>query len=187
MVSWMSDYRDQIKKEAKAFYEAAVAEFEQDESEFGGRSDAPNLAKWIDRTEKLSTRVQGISAKWGHKDHVVPKGKVGRRSKTRGMVTHAVPAPRASDFGNHLAEYAEFGYALNQMLDDDDYWKFPTQILVGYATTTADYSEIADHANRYGWPSRSGKKWTKDMSRDCARNARRELASRIAEPDRIAC
>ncbi len=125
-------------------------------------------------------------AKWGYEDRVVPKGKVGRRSKTRGMVTHAVPAPRASDFGNHLAEYAGFGYALNQMLGED-YWKFPTQILVGYATTGADYAEIADHANQHDWPSRSGKDWTAEMARDWAKNARRELARRIAEPDRIAC
>ena len=98
MVSRMSDYQDQIKKEAKVFYVAAVAEFEQDDAEFGGRSDAPNLAKWIDRTEKLSTRVQEISAKWGHKDFLWVK------SNTRNKSPHGGGDPRSNAFASYLKD-----------------------------------------------------------------------------------
>lgn len=66
----MNEYQKLVKDEAKAFYESAREEFEEDEEEFGGRSDRPNLAKWIDRHGKLSERVDRIASKWTHKDHL---------------------------------------------------------------------------------------------------------------------
>jgi hypothetical protein len=64
----MSDYRDLVKKEAKAFYDSSRSAFENDPGEFGGKSKLPNLARWIDRQEKLSSRIQEVSAKWGTKE-----------------------------------------------------------------------------------------------------------------------
>ncbi len=60
----MSEYHDLVKKEAKAFYDANRAAFEGDAGEFGGKSNTPNLSRWIDKGEKLSARVGEVSAKW---------------------------------------------------------------------------------------------------------------------------
>jgi hypothetical protein len=65
----MSDYQDLVKKEAKAFYEASKEDFLNDGGEFGGKSSAPNLLRWIDRTEKLAARVMEISEKWALKEY----------------------------------------------------------------------------------------------------------------------
>lgn len=64
----MSDYQELVKKEAKAFYDANGASFEADAGEFGGKSKTPNLARWLDHTGKLSSRVTELSAKWTSKD-----------------------------------------------------------------------------------------------------------------------
>jgi len=64
----MSDYRDLVKTEAKKFFEAHRSEFEADAGEHGGRSARPNLSRWIDRTAALNKVVEGLSAKWTHKD-----------------------------------------------------------------------------------------------------------------------
>ncbi|HVR74938.1 MAG TPA: hypothetical protein VMT52_11425 [Planctomycetota bacterium] len=64
----MSDYKDLVKKEAKAFYEGNRTAFEADTDEFGGKSPGPNLLRWIDRTEKLSKRIDEIAAKWSTKE-----------------------------------------------------------------------------------------------------------------------
>jgi hypothetical protein len=65
----MSDYQDLVKKEARAFYEANKGDFASDDGEFGGKSQAPNLLRWIDRTQKLAARVGELSARWTPKDH----------------------------------------------------------------------------------------------------------------------
>jgi len=64
----MNDYQKLVKSEAKAFYDQAIREFEEDSSEFGGKSERPNLARWIDERGALTARVEEISSKWGHKD-----------------------------------------------------------------------------------------------------------------------
>jgi hypothetical protein len=94
----MESYKDQVKKEATAFYKAALAEFEDDAEEFGGKSAAPNLAKWIDRTGKLSTRAQEISAKWGHKDILWVQ------SNTRNPSPHGGGDPRSNAFASFLQD-----------------------------------------------------------------------------------
>ena len=66
----MSDYKTRIKKEASGFYEEAGKEFAEDTGEFGGKSDAPNLLKWIDASGALSARVEDIASKWSHKEHL---------------------------------------------------------------------------------------------------------------------
>lgn len=65
----MSDYRDLVKKEAKAFYDAHQKSFEGDAGEFGGKSSSPNLSRWLDHTGKLTSRVSEVSAKWGTKEY----------------------------------------------------------------------------------------------------------------------
>jgi hypothetical protein len=64
----MSDYRDRIKSEAKKFFDGVRPEFEADTEEHGGKSAAPNFAKWLDRTARLNKVVEGIASKWSHKD-----------------------------------------------------------------------------------------------------------------------
>ena len=64
----MSDYRELVKKEAKAFADANRSAFEADDGESGGKSAAPSFPKWIDRTGKLSARIGEISEKWGLKE-----------------------------------------------------------------------------------------------------------------------
>lgn len=64
----MSEYRDLVKKEAKAFYDSNHVAFEADETEFGGKSKVPSLGRWMDKTGKLSARITDLSAKWGTKE-----------------------------------------------------------------------------------------------------------------------
>jgi hypothetical protein len=80
----MSDYTKLVKEEAKRFYEAAAKEFAEDSGEFGGKSNAPNLGKWIDAGGKLSARVAEIAAKWTHKDHLWVEGNTRNRPKHGG-------------------------------------------------------------------------------------------------------
>ncbi len=87
---------------------------------------------------------------------------------------------RAGEVEARMAELAELGHALNAMLRDG-FWRWETQVLVGYSLTTATYADIASHACTYGWKSRSGRDWTEAMAKQGAQRARRELARRIAE------
>ena len=60
----MSDYQKMVKGEAKSFLDEQNPAFESDSEEFGGKSDSPNFAKWLDRTKRLSDRVEGVSKEW---------------------------------------------------------------------------------------------------------------------------
>ncbi len=64
----MSDYQDLVKKEARDFYEANHPLFLEDEGEFGGKSADANFSKWIDRTGKLSARIEEVMKPWGPKE-----------------------------------------------------------------------------------------------------------------------
>lgn len=64
----MNDYQKLVREEAKAFYDRVANEFDEDAGKFGGKSDTPNLSRWIDERDALTERVQEISSKWGHKD-----------------------------------------------------------------------------------------------------------------------
>ncbi len=80
----MSDYKKLVKDEAKQFYEAVKDEFAADDGEFGGKSDLPNLLKWIDATGKLSDRVEEVSKKWGNKEHLWVETSTRNRPKHSG-------------------------------------------------------------------------------------------------------
>lgn len=80
----MNDYKKRVREEARTFYDAAIGEFEQDEGEHGGRSEQPNLARWIDRTGKLSERVREISSGWSHKDILWVRNNTRNRPKDGG-------------------------------------------------------------------------------------------------------
>lgn len=64
----MSDYRDMVQEEAKAFYEEVRPDYEKDKEEHGGASDRPNLAKWLDRTRRLLDRLDKTSKSWGRSE-----------------------------------------------------------------------------------------------------------------------
>ena len=92
----MSDYRDLVKKEAKAFYEENRKTFDEDAGEFGGKSASPNFARWIDRTEKLASRIGELSGKWGLKEfHWV-------QANTRNKNPHG--DPRSNSFASFLQD-----------------------------------------------------------------------------------
>ena len=94
----MNDYQKLVKEEAKAFYEAARSEFEEDEEEFGGKSDRPNLAKWIDRNGALSKRIDELTSKWTHKDHMWV------HNNTRSRDTKAGGDPAGRAYGSFLQD-----------------------------------------------------------------------------------
>jgi hypothetical protein len=92
----MSDYRDLVKKEARAFYEANRQAFDEDAGEFGGKSTSPNFARWIDRTEKLAARINELQGKWGSKEfHWV-------QANTRNKNPHG--DPRSNSFASLLQD-----------------------------------------------------------------------------------
>jgi hypothetical protein len=92
----MSDYQELVKKEAKAFYDTNHRVFLEDAEEFGGASEIPNLAKWIDRQGKLSERVTEIMKTWGTKElHWV-------QSNTRNKNPHG--DLRGNSFGSLLQD-----------------------------------------------------------------------------------
>ena len=64
----MGSYKDLIKSEGSKFFKAEYPNFLEDSDEHGGKAKIPNFLKWLDRTEKLNTIVEGISSKWGMKD-----------------------------------------------------------------------------------------------------------------------
>ncbi len=64
----MGEYQDLVKREAKAFFEAHRAAFAEDAGDFGGKSSAPNFARWVDRTGKLSERIAELMKSWGSKE-----------------------------------------------------------------------------------------------------------------------
>lgn len=61
----MSDYRDLVVEEAKTFLQSVEPEFETDSAGFGGKSESPNFAKWLDESRKLFTRLDEITKSWG--------------------------------------------------------------------------------------------------------------------------
>ena len=92
----MSDYQNLVKKEAKTFYEAERKAFDEDAEEFGGKSGQPNFARWIDRTQRLSTRITEIAARWGTKEfHWV-------QANTRNKNPHG--DPRSNAFASLLQD-----------------------------------------------------------------------------------
>jgi len=80
----MSDYQKQIKTEAQAFVASAKPDYDGDDGEHGGRSEQPNFAMWIDRTGRLTSRVEEIAAKWSHKEYVWVKSNTRNRPKDGG-------------------------------------------------------------------------------------------------------
>ncbi len=64
----MNDYRKMVRQGGKEFFEKIDAEFQKDEEEFGGKTDSPNLSKWLDRTRKLFDHLDGIKTGWNRTD-----------------------------------------------------------------------------------------------------------------------
>ncbi len=94
----MSDYTKRIKEEAKTFYKSIRDAFAEDTDNFGGKSDKPNLAMWIDHKENLSRHVQEISAKWSHKDFLWV------HSNTRNRNPKVGGDPRSNAFASFLQD-----------------------------------------------------------------------------------
>lgn len=121
---------------------------------------------------------------WPHEEREIFKGEVCRQSRNG----KPVPASRPGEYEDRIVNSAHFGYHLNKLLDDE-YWRYPAQILVGNALTSCSYEEIATHANAYGWRGRLGRGelgapeidygWTAARCEDWAERAAIELSSRL--------
>ena len=60
-----SEYQKMVHEEAKTFLKTVSPDYDGDDGEFGGKSDQPNFAKWLDRTRKLFERIDEVSKSWG--------------------------------------------------------------------------------------------------------------------------
>ena len=60
----MSDYKKMVQDEAKSFYDEVQPVFQKDSEEHGGKSDIPNLSKWVDKTRKLFNRLDEVKKGW---------------------------------------------------------------------------------------------------------------------------
>lgn len=61
----MGEYKKLVAEESKCFFEGVKEEFAADAGEHGGKSDRPNLAKWLDENKKLFTYLDETTQKWG--------------------------------------------------------------------------------------------------------------------------
>ena len=85
----MSDYQNMVREEAKQFYDDTIGKFEADSEEHGGKSDSPNLPKWLDRTRALFDRVDELSKNWTRADVEMVK------SNSRNAVPYGDPKESA--------------------------------------------------------------------------------------------
>ncbi|MBI4605225.1 MAG: hypothetical protein HY721_24955 [Planctomycetes bacterium] len=93
----MSDYQELVRKEANAFFEASWKTYQDDAGEHGSKSAAPSFPRWIDRTEKLTARVNEIAGKWGLREcHWVQTNT--RNKRTQGG------DPRSNAFASFLED-----------------------------------------------------------------------------------
>ena len=59
-----SGYKKLVAEQAKILIENISTDFEDDADEHGGGSERPNLAKWLDRTNKLHAQLTELSKGW---------------------------------------------------------------------------------------------------------------------------
>lgn len=59
-----SGYKKMIAEQTKTLLADSTKEFDADKGEHGGASPAPNFGKWLDRTRKLFTQLDGVSKRW---------------------------------------------------------------------------------------------------------------------------
>ncbi len=65
----MSEYMDLVKKEATDFYRENRPAFLEDDSDFGGNSEAPNLLRWMDEKGALAKRIEEVTSSWRLKEY----------------------------------------------------------------------------------------------------------------------
>lgn len=85
----MSDYKNMVRNAAKEFGKSELANFADDAEEFGGKSEAPNLGKWLDRTRKLFEHIDGVSKSWTRADATMVQ------QSSRNSVTYGDPKQAA--------------------------------------------------------------------------------------------
>ena len=74
----MSDYKNLVADEARCFYKGVKDEFAGDSGEHGGKSERPNLSKWLDANRKLFTHLDETTKDWGRGE--VDQVKAGSRN-----------------------------------------------------------------------------------------------------------
>ncbi|MCI0652657.1 MAG: hypothetical protein L0Z55_12330 [Planctomycetes bacterium] len=92
----MSEYQRLVRDEARRFLDQVKSQFEGDAGEHGGGSATPNLAKWLDRTRKLSDHVSSAAKAWDRvKIEMI-------RSSSRNAVAYG--DPRDSAYGAFIKD-----------------------------------------------------------------------------------
>ncbi len=64
----MEKYHDLVHAEARTFFDQNAARFLDDSSEHGGKSDRPNVARWLDLNGLLARHVEKKAQAWAKKD-----------------------------------------------------------------------------------------------------------------------
>lgn len=85
----MSEYKKRVAEEARTFHEKIREEFAADSGEHGGKSDRPNLSKWLDENRKLFTHLDETTKDWG-------KGEIEEvKAGTRNFLAYGDPKQNA--------------------------------------------------------------------------------------------
>ena len=93
----MSDYMDLVKKEATEFLRENHDEFVDDESDFGAKSETPNLLRWMDEKGSLAERIEEVAKNWGLKEFHWVQANTRSKAKQGGD-------PRSNAFGSFLQD-----------------------------------------------------------------------------------
>ncbi|HNR99389.1 MAG TPA: hypothetical protein PKX48_08595 [Planctomycetota bacterium] len=64
----MDKYHDLVLAEARTFLDQVAAQFRADSGEHGGKSDRPNLARWLDANGLLAKHVEKKAQAWTKKE-----------------------------------------------------------------------------------------------------------------------
>lgn len=161
---------DPIDDLIRAYYELQGGALQLFESEGRAYAERCEACGEKDRTmDRMGNQVcanHRCGALWPYVVKMISHGEVQKSGRPQG-------------YENRLAGLVPVGYALNQMLRDRERWRWAAQVLVGYAITANGYDDIAEHANRFGWPHPQGGAWTDKRCRAAASAARRELRKRM--------
>jgi len=94
----VGDYQKLVKTEAKSFFDTNYTVFLDDAEEFGGKSEAANFIKWLDKNQKLNEVVEGKVSGWSTKDfHWV-------QTNSRNSQKNNFGDPRSNAYGSYYSD-----------------------------------------------------------------------------------
>jgi len=57
-------YKKMVATEAQEFLDKLGGEFQDDAGDHGGKSETPNLSRWLDRTRRLFEHLDVVTKSW---------------------------------------------------------------------------------------------------------------------------